>query len=39
VGAAVQFAATTVELPGAGGASQKVKAGGGKAGAGLRLRF
>ena len=39
VGATVQFAGTTVDLPAAGGASRQVKAGGGNAGAGLRLRF
>jgi hypothetical protein len=39
VGATVQFAGTSVKLPVARGASQDVKVGGGKAGAGLRLRF
>ncbi len=39
VGATVQFAGTSVELPAAGGATQSVKVGGGKAGGGLRLRF
>ena len=39
LGATVQFAGTHVELPGALGATREVKAGGGQAGAGLRLRF
>lgn len=39
VGATVQFAGTTMALPAAGGATQDVKVGGGKAGGGLRLRF
>lgn len=39
VGATVQFARTTVDLPGGGNATQEVKAGGGQAGGGLRLRF
>ena len=39
VGGTVQYAATTVGLPVAGGATQDVKVGGVRAGAGLRLRF
>lgn len=39
VGATVQFAGTSVELPAAGGSTREVKVGGGKVGGGLRLRF
>ena len=39
VGATVQFAGTSVDLPGALGAATDVKVGGVQAGAGLRLRF
>lgn len=39
VGAIVQFAGTSVDLPGALGATKDVKTGGGQAGVGLRLRF
>ena len=37
VGATVQFAGTSVELPGVLGSTQEVKVGGGQAGVGLRL--
>ena len=39
VGATVQFAGATVELPGVLGSTHEVKVGGGQAGVGLRLRF
>lgn len=39
VGGTFQFAGTTVEVAGAGGATQGIKVGGAKAGGGLRLRF
>jgi hypothetical protein len=39
VGVTVQFAGTTVVLPGAGGGTQTVNVGGTNAGGGLRLRF
>ena len=39
VGATVQFAGTTVKMPGAGGVEQDIKVGGLKAGGGLRVRF
>ena len=39
LGATVQFAGAHVDLPGALGTTIEVKAGGGQAGAGLRLRF
>ena len=39
LGATVQFAGTTVELPGVLGSTHEVKIGGGQAGVGLRLRF
>ena len=39
VGGTVQFAGTSVDLPGALGSTRDVKVGGGQAGAGLRLRF
>ena len=39
LGATVQFAGATVDLPGVLGLTQKVKVGGGQAGVGLRLRF
>ena len=39
IGGTMQFAGTTVELPGALGSTQQVKVGGGQAGVELRLRF
>lgn len=39
LGATVQFAGTTVEMPAAGGTQRDVKVGGVQAGGGLRLRF
>lgn len=39
VGASLQFAGTSVDLPGAGGSTREVKVGGAKAGGGLRFRF
>jgi len=39
VGATVQFSGTSVDVPGALGSTSNVKAGGGQAGGGLRLRF
>lgn len=39
VGGTFQFAGTTVEVPGAGGAMREIKVGGAKAGGGVRLRF
>jgi len=39
IGATMQFARSNVELPAAAGGTQKLHAGGGQAGAGLRLRF
>ncbi len=39
LGATIQFAGTTVQIPAAGGAQQDIKVGGVKAGGGLRLRF
>ena len=39
IGATVQFASATVDVPGVLGSTQAVKVGGGQAGFGLRLRF